>query len=49
MAVYRKEFGDDFTQTLYLAAILIWPFLTKKANNAFINKLIINLAENIIY
>jgi hypothetical protein len=31
----RKEFGEDFTKTLYLAAILIWPTLMIKVNNAF--------------
>jgi hypothetical protein len=35
MAECRKEFGEDFTKTLYLAAILIWPILTIKVNNAF--------------
>jgi hypothetical protein len=35
MAECGKEFGENFTKTLNLAAILIWPTLTKNANNAF--------------
>jgi hypothetical protein len=35
MAECGKEFGEDFTKTLLLAAILNWPTLTKNGNNAF--------------
>jgi hypothetical protein len=35
MAECRKEVGEDFTKTLYLAAILIWPTLIIKVNNSF--------------
>jgi hypothetical protein len=35
MAECGKEFGEDFTKTLYLGAILIWPTLMKKLNNVF--------------
>jgi hypothetical protein len=38
MAECGKEFGEDFTNTLYLAAILSWPTLTKKRNNAFLHR-----------
>jgi hypothetical protein len=34
MAECGKEIGEDFTKTLYLVAILIWPSLTKKGNHA---------------
>jgi hypothetical protein len=47
MAECGKEFGEDFTKTLYLAAILIWPTLRKKLM-LFINEIII-LADNIVY
>jgi hypothetical protein len=30
-----KEFGEDFTKSRLLAAILIWCTLMKKINNAF--------------
>jgi hypothetical protein len=33
MAECGKECGEDFTKNL--TAILIWPTLTKSANNAF--------------
>jgi hypothetical protein len=35
MAECGKVFVEDFTKTLYLAAILIWLTLTKKENSAF--------------
>jgi hypothetical protein len=35
MAECGKEFGEDFTKTLYLVAILIWLTLTIMVNNAF--------------
>jgi hypothetical protein len=47
MAECRKKFGEDFNKTFYLAAILIWPTLTKKLNNGFFNEIII-LAVNIV-
>jgi hypothetical protein len=37
MAECGKEFGVDFTKTLYLPAILIWPTLTKRL---FLNEII---------
>jgi hypothetical protein len=35
MAECRMELGDDYAKTLSMAAILIWPILTIKVNNAF--------------
>jgi hypothetical protein len=47
MAECGKEFGEDFTTTLKLAAILNWPTLMKQDNNAFPMETII-LADNML-